>query len=180
MSIILEDVKTEKAYFATGCFWGAERRFWLTEGVIATSVGYMGGKVANPSYEAVCDGKTNHAEVTEVIFDPTQISYSELLALFWTMHDPTSFNRQGNDIGSQYRSAIFTTSPKQEETAKESLSIYQEVLIHSGYGRIRTEISSLQDFPYWPAEEHHQRYLAKNPFGYDCHSSTGIPYPITK
>ena len=169
--------KLNKAYFGTGCFWGAERKFWLTEGVFSTSVGYMGGTLDNPSYQAVCSGTTGHAEVVEVIFDPSIVSYRELLALFWVMHDPTSYNRQGNDVGSQYRSVIFTSSPDQEAQAYETMAIYQEVLDKSGYGKICTEISSTQDFAYWPAESYHQRYLAKNPNGYDCHSSTGVAYP---
>lgn len=169
--------KLEKAYFGTGCFWGAERKFWLTKGVVSTSVGYMGGTLEKPSYEEVCSGRTAHAEVAEVTFDPTLVSYRELLASFWVMHDPTSFNRQGNDIGSQYRSAIFTDSPEQRLEAQETLAIYQTALDKSGYGKICTEISSATDFTYWPAEDYHQRYLAKNPNGYDCHSSTGIEFP---
>ena len=166
-----------KAYFGTGCFWGAERKFWLTKGVISTSVGYMGGTVDRPSYEEVCTGKTGHAEVVEVTFDPALVSYRELLALFWVMHDPTSFNRQGNDVGSQYRSVIFTDSPDQKAEAEETRGLYQSALDKSGYGEICTEISNAEDFIYWPAESYHQRYLAKNPHGYDCHSSTGIAFP---
>jgi len=171
----MENLK--KAYFGTGCFWGAERKFWLTKGVVSTSVGYMGGTLDKPSYEEVCSGRTGHAEVVEVSFDPALVSYRELLASFWVMHDPTSFNRQGNDIGSQYRSAIFTDSPEQTAEAQETLEIYQSALEKSGYGKICTEISSAADFAYWPAESYHQRYLAKNPNGYDCHSSTGIEFP---
>ena len=171
----MENLK--KAYFGTGCFWGAERKFWLTKGVVSTSVGYMGGSLDAPSYEAVCTGKTGHAEVVEVTFDPSLVSYRELLVMFWVMHDPTSFNRQGNDVGSQYRSAIFTDSEEQENEAYETLGIYQSALDKSGYGKICTEISAAKDFPYWPAESYHQRYLAKNPNGYDCHSSTGIAFP---
>lgn len=167
----------EVAYFASGCFWGAERRFWLTEGVLATSVGYMGGTVANPSYELVCEGETGHAEVVQVTFDPSVVSYHELLELFWEMHDPTSFNRQGNDFGSQYRSAIFTTTDSQMITALSTKAIYESVLLKSGLNKICTEILPSTNLTYWPAESYHQRYLAKNPFGYDCHSSTGIPYP---
>ena len=172
----MENLK--KAYFGTGCFWGAERKFWQTKGVVSTSVGYMGGTTKNPSYEEVCTGRTGHAEVVEVTYDPSLVSYRQLLALFWVMHDPTSFNRQGNDIGSQYRSVIFFDSQEQENEAYETLGIYQSALDKSGYGKIVTEISSAANFTYWPAETYHQRYLAKNPNGYDCHSSTGIAFPV--
>jgi peptide-methionine (S)-S-oxide reductase len=170
---------TETAYFATGCFWGAERRFWQLTGVVATSVGYMGGARPNPSYEQVCTGVTGHAETVEVVYDPTLISYTRLLEEFWVMHDPTSWNRQGNDIGSQYRSAIFTTSAAQLEEAIRTKDIYEAVLLKSGLDRICTEILPAEGKTYWPAEEYHQRYLAKNPNGYDCHSSTGIAFPST-
>jgi peptide-methionine (S)-S-oxide reductase len=170
----------EQAYFATGCFWGAERRFWMMPGVINTSVGYMGGKRENPSYEQVCTGVTGHAEVVEVEFDPTLISYERLLAEFWMMHDPTSFNRQGNDIGSQYATIIFTTSPEQEKLAQESQRKYQSELSKAGLGEIVTQIIPATGNPYWRAEEYHQKYLKKNPNGYDCHSSTGVAYPMIK
>lgn len=170
----------EKAYFASGCFWGAERKFWMTPGVTSTSVGYMGGNIKNPSYHVVCEGDTGHTEIVEVIFDASIVSYQELLELFWEMHDPTSYHRQGNDIGSQYRSAIFTTTEDQIQAAIASRDIYQAELVRSGYGKICTEILPAAGVDYWPAEDYHQRYLAKNPFGYDCHSSTGIPYPIKK
>ena len=137
-----------KTYFGTGCFWGAERKFWLTKGVVSTSVGYMGGTTAEPSYQEVCTGRTGHAEVVEVTFDPKLVSYRELLALFWVMHDPTSFNRQGNDVGSQYRSAIFFSSDEQENEAYETLGLYQSALDKSGYGKICTEISNAADFTY--------------------------------
>lgn len=174
------EVHGEIAYFATGCFWGAERRFWQMPGVLATSVGYMGGRRANPSYEQVCTGVTGHTETVMVRFDSGLISYERLLAEFWMMHDPTSLNRQGNDIGTQYRSAIFTTSATQREIAVNSKAKYQEALIKEGVGKIVTEISDADDHPYWPAEEYHQKYLAKNPNGYDCHSSTGVAYPLTE
>jgi peptide-methionine (S)-S-oxide reductase len=170
----------ETAYFASGCFWGAERRFWMTSGVTSTSVGYMGGTTKNPSYELVCEGETGHAEIVEVIFDPSKVSYQELLELFWEMHDPTSYHRQGNDFGSQYRSAIFTTTQDQMDSAIASRDIYQAELTRSGHSKICTEILPADGVEYWPAESYHQRYLAKNPFGYDCHSSTGIPYPTRK
>ena len=167
----------EKAYFATGCFWGAERRFWKLEGVISTSVGYMGGNSTNPTYKEVCSGTTNHAETVEVIFDPNQISYQRLLEEFWTMHDPTSLNKQGGDIGTQYRSEIFFTSKEQEILANKSKEIYQAALDADGIGVICTLIESAENIKYWPAEEYHQRYLEKNPDGYDCHSSTGVAFP---
>jgi peptide-methionine (S)-S-oxide reductase len=164
----------EIAYFATGCFWGAERRFWLLDGVIETSVGYMGGKTSSPSYEQVCTGSTGHAEMVAVTFDPSAISYSRLLEEFWVMHDPTSLNQQGGDIGTQYRSAIFTTSEDQLNEALATKEIYQKLLTAQGIGQIVTQIESAQPHTYWPAEEYHQKYLAKNPNGYDCHSSTGV------
>lgn len=167
----------EKAYFATGCFWGAERRFWNLSGVNATSVGYMGGTKENPTYKEVCTGTTNHAETVEVQFDPSQISYERLLEEFWMMHDPTSLNRQGGDIGTQYRSEIFTTSEIQKQLALKSREIYQSALTQAGMGEICTLIEDAQKYTYWPAEEYHQRYLEKNPNGYDCHSSTGVAFP---
>ena len=166
------------AYFATGCFWGAERRFWQLAGVIQTSVGYMGGNKPDPTYKEVCTGTTNHAEIVEVIYDPDQISYERLLAEFWVMHDPTSLNKQGGDIGSQYRSAIFTTSPQQMDKVIESKSIYQAELTKNGMDEIVTQITPASDITYWLAEEYHQKYLIKNPNGYDCHSSTGVAYPL--
>lgn len=167
----------EIAYFATGCFWGAERRFWQLTGVIETSVGYMGGARPAPSYEQVCTGVTGHAESVEVRFDPSKITYQRLLEEFWTMHDPTSLNKQGGDIGTQYRSAIFTTNDLQEQSALASREIYQSALDQEGIGKIVTEITPAAAHPYWLAEEYHQKYLAKNPNGYDCHSSTGVAFP---
>ena len=168
---------TEKAYFATGCFWGAERRLWNIPGVLQTSVGYMGGVRPDPSYEQVCTGVTGHAEIVEVSFDPTKVTYRRLLEEFWVMHDPTSLNRQGGDIGTQYRSAIFTTSESQLLQAEATRDVYQAALSRKGIGEIVTEIKSAQGIPYYLAEDYHQRYLAKNPNGYDCHSSTGVPFP---
>ena len=169
---------TQTAYFATGCFWGAERRFWQLSGVVSTSVGYMGGTKANPTYEEVCTGKTAHAEMVEVIFDPTQISYQRLLAEFWVMHDPTSLNQQGGDIGTQYRSAIYTTTELQMHEALLTRDAYQSELTSNGMDKIVTEILPATGITYWPAEEYHQKYLAKNPNGYDCHSSTGVAFPM--
>jgi len=165
------------AYFATGCFWGAERRFWQMDGVTETSVGYMGGTRANPSYEQVCTGVTGHAEMVAVTFDESQVSYQRLLEEFWVMHDPTSLNQQGGDIGTQYRSAIYTTTPEQYVTAINSRNTYQNVLTPQGLDEIVTEIKSAEGVQYFLAEEYHQKYLAKNPNGYDCHSSTGVAYP---
>jgi len=169
---------SQAAYFATGCFWGAERRFWQLEGVTQTSVGYMGGSKSDPTYQEVCTGKTNHAEIVEVIYDYSIISYEKLLAEFWVMHDPTSLNQQGGDIGTQYRSAIYTTSADQLNQALSSREIYQKELSNNGMDKIVTEILPSSGITYWLAEEYHQKYLVKNPNGYDCHSSTGVAYPL--
>ena len=166
------------AYFATGCFWGAERRFWKLDGVVQTSVGYMGGTIANPSYELVCTGSTGHTETVQVIFDPSKISYSRLLKEFWEMHDPTTIDRQGNDIGSQYRSAIFTTTSEQVEEVQKSMAIYQAALDANAIGKIVTQVLPADKHTYFEAESYHQRYLEKNPNGYDCHSNTGIQFPL--
>jgi len=168
---------SQTAYFATGCFWGAERRFWNLAGIIQTSVGYMGGNKPDPTYKEVCTGTTNHAEMVEVIFDPEVISYQRLLAEFWVMHDPTSLNQQGGDIGTQYRSSIFTTSPEQMQQALASKEIYQNELTKNGMDQIVTQILPASGVTYWLAEDYHQRYLEKNPNGYDCHSSTGVAFP---
>jgi peptide-methionine (S)-S-oxide reductase len=169
---------SEAAYFATGCFWGAERRFWQLDGVIQTSVGYMGGNKSDPTYKEVCTGTTNHAEVVEVIYDSSIVSYEKILAEFWVMHDPTSLNQQGGDIGTQYRSAIFTSSNDQMDKALASKKIYQDELSKNGMDKIVTEITPASNTIYWLAEEYHQKYLIKNPNGYDCHSSTGVAYPL--
>jgi peptide-methionine (S)-S-oxide reductase len=167
---------TETAVFGMGCFWGAERRFWKMDGVYTTAVGYAGGYTANPSYEEVCTGRTGHSEVVLVVFTPEQVSYEELLKVFWETHDPTQGMRQGNDIGSQYRSAIYTTTDEQLETAKRSRDKYQAELTPLGFEDITTEIAPLGEFYY--AEAYHQQYLGKNPHGYDCHANTGIAYPL--
>jgi peptide-methionine (S)-S-oxide reductase len=168
---------TTTAYFATGCFWGAERRFWKMAGVTDTSVGYMGGSTSNPSYEAVCTGRTGHAEMVKVDFNPNLVSYQRLLEEFWTMHDPTSLNAQGGDIGTQYRSSIYVNNNEQMEAALASRDTYQSALDAAGLDQIVTEIVLTADTKYYLAEEYHQRYLEKNPNGYDCHSSTGIAFP---
>ncbi len=165
----------EVAVFGMGCFWGAERRFWQLPGVYTTSAGYAGGATPNPTYEEVCTGRTGHAEVVQVVFDPKAVSYDELLRVFWETHDPTQGYRQGNDIGTQYRSTIYTTTDEQFDQAKRSKDVYQAILTESGFGEITTEIEPLGE--YYFAESYHQQYLGKNPHGYDCHANTGIAYP---
>jgi peptide-methionine (S)-S-oxide reductase len=167
---------TEIAVFGMGCFWGAERRFWKMDGVYTTAVGYAGGFTPNPTYEEVCTGRTGHTEAALVVYRPAEVSYEELLKVFWETHDPTQGMQQGNDIGSQYRSAIYTTSDEQLEIAKRSQDKYQAELTPLGFGDITTEIAPLGDFFY--AEDYHQQYLGKNPHGYDCHANTGIAYPV--
>jgi len=169
----------EVAILANGCFWGTEEDFWQLEGVFSTAVGYVAGFTPNPTYEEVCTGMTGHTEAALVVFDPGVISYEQLLKRFWEHHDPTSGMRQGNDIGTQYRSGIYPTTPQQASIAADSLVRYQEVLTAQGLDQITTEIKQIDpaaDFYY--AEEYHQQYLAKNPAGYRCHSATGIEYPL--
>ncbi len=165
---------TEVAVFGMGCFWGAERRFWQMAGVYTTSAGYSGGSTPNPSYEEVCSGLTGHTEAVMVVFDPGQVSYDDLLRVFWETHDPTQGYRQGNDVGTQYRSTIYTTTDDQLDQAKRSRDIYQAELTPLGFGEITTEIEPLGE--YYFAEDYHQQYLGKNPHGYDCHANTGIAY----
>ena len=160
------------AYFAMGCFWGAERRFWQQPGVITTAVGYAGGHTPNPTYEEACSGLTGHTEAVLVVFDPEQISYDRLLSVFWESHDPTQGMRQGNDRGSQYRSAIYCTSSAQLEAAESTAQSVQQQLNDLGYGAITSEIMMAPTFYY--AEEYHQQYLAKNPGGYCGLRGTGI------
>ncbi len=166
----------EVADFALGCFWGAERRFWQTPGVWTTLVGYQGGHTAHPTYEEVCTGQTAHTEAVRVVYDPAVVSYEELLKLFWESHDPTQGFRQGNDIGTQYRSAIYTHTPAQTTAATTSRAAYQQVLRASGYGDITTEIAPSANRPFYPAEGYHQQYLsdAKNPNGYCGTGGTGV------
>ncbi|WP_049570812.1 peptide-methionine (S)-S-oxide reductase MsrA [Streptomyces sp. SBT349] len=168
----------EVADFALGCFWGAERRFWQTAGVWTTLVGYQGGVTANPTYEEVCSGMTGHTEGVRVVYDPAEVSYADLLKIFWESHDPTQGYRQGNDVGTQYRSAIFTHTPAQQAVAEESREAYQRVLSGSGYERITTEISSAGPHPLYPAEDYHQQYLDKNPAGYCGMGGTGLSCPV--
>jgi peptide-methionine (S)-S-oxide reductase len=162
----------EQAVFGLGCFWGAERKFWQTAGVYTTAVGYAGGFTKNPSYEEVCSGRTGHAEVVLVVFDPTKISYEALLKVFWENHDPTQGMRQGNDVGTQYRSAIFTATPAQREAALRTRERYNGALAASGFKPITTEIADAPPFYY--AEDYHQQYLAKNPHGYCGIGGTGV------
>jgi peptide-methionine (S)-S-oxide reductase len=164
----------ERALFALGCFWGAERTFWQLPGVYSTAVGYAGGHTLNPSYRQVCSGTTGHAEAVQVIFDPKRISYEELLRVFWESHDPTQGMRQGNDVGTQYRSAIYATDAAQLTAAERSRLAYQAALDKAGLGKITTEIREAPPFFY--AEDYHQQYLAKNPGGYCPDHSCGIPY----
>ncbi len=166
----------EVAVFGTGCFWGTEEYFWQVPGVWTTAVGYAGGVTPNPSYEEVCTGRTGHAEVTLVVYDPDVVTYDELLAVFFTTHDPTQGMRQGNDIGTQYRSIILTTSDEQFALASAGRDRYAEVLDDAGRGEITTSIEPLGD-RFFYAEDVHQQYLAKNPHGYRCHVATGPAYP---
>jgi peptide-methionine (S)-S-oxide reductase len=169
---------SEVAEFALGCFWGAEKNFWQVPGVISTSVGYEGGFTPNPTYEEVCSGQTGHAESVRVVFDPTVVSYRDLLKVFWESHNPTEGLRQGNDIGSQYRSAIFYHSPEQKAAAEESAAAYQQRLTAARYGAITTEITAAPEFYF--AEDYHQQYLSagKNPRGYCPDHGTGVSCPI--
>jgi peptide-methionine (S)-S-oxide reductase len=166
----------EQAVFGLGCFWGAERLFWEAPGVYTTASGYAGGQTPNPSYEEVCSGRTGHAEVVLVVFDPAQTSYEAMLKLFWEGHDPTQGMRQGNDVGTQYRSAIYTFSEAQAKAAADSRALFQERLAQSGHGDISTEIAPAGPFFY--AEPYHQQYLAKNPGGYCGLAGTGVSCPI--
>ena len=161
-----------QACFGLGCFWGAERRFWQLPGVHATAAGYAGGVTPNPTYEEVCTGRTGHAEVVLVVFDPSELSYAQLLAVFWEAHDPTQGMRQGNDVGTQYRSTILCYDDAQREAAERSRDSYQAELARAGYGAITTDIAPVGEFYY--AETYHQQYLAKNPNGYCGLGGTGI------
>lgn len=164
------------ATFGMGCFWGAEKKFWQTPGVVSTAVGYAGGTTDRPTYEQVCSGATGHAEVVQVVYDPARVSYEELLRVFWENHDPTQGNRQGNDRGTQYRSAIYTHDAEQLVAAQASRTAYQERLRSAGYGPITTEIREAP--PFFHAEEYHQQYLAKNPGGYCGLGGTGVSCPV--
>ena len=164
------------AVFGLGCFWGAERKFWQADGVWSTAVGYAGGFTANPTYEEVCSGQTGHAEVVLVVFDPQRTSFDRLLKVFWESHDPTQGMRQGNDVGTQYRSVVLVADEAQRAAAEASRAAYQEKLTAAGYGEITTEIAPAGPFYY--AEDYHQQYLAKNPMGYCGLGGTGVSCPV--
>ena len=166
----------ETAMFGLGCFWGAERKFWQLDGVHLTAVGYAAGSTPNPTYEEVCSGRTGHAEVVFVVFDPKKISYERLLQVFWESHDPTQGMRQGNDLGTQYRSGIYVFSPAQRQAAEASRAAFQKALSAKGHGPITTEIRDAP--PFYFAEDYHQQYLAKNPMGYCGLGGTGVSCPI--
>ncbi|MCY0961716.1 peptide-methionine (S)-S-oxide reductase MsrA [Streptomyces sp. H27-H5] len=166
------------ADFGLGCFWGAERKFWQAPGVWTTLVGYQGGFTENPTYEEACSGQTGHTEVVRVVFDPALVSYATLLKLFWESHDPTQGFRQGNDVGTQYRSAIYTHSPAHQAEAEASREAYQRVLTAAGHGDITTAVLPASERPFWPAEAYHQQYLDRNPGGYCGIGGTGVSCPI--
>ena len=166
----------EQAIFGLGCFWGAERKFWETPGVYSTAVGYAGGRSPNPTYEEVCSGRTGHTEAVLVVFDPAKVSYDQLLKVFWESHDPTQGMRQGNDVGTQYRSAIYTFTPEQRAAANASKTMFEARLRDAGYGEITTEIADAPAFYY--AEDYHQQYLAKVPNGYCGLGGTGVSCPV--
>jgi peptide-methionine (S)-S-oxide reductase len=166
----------QRAVFGLGCFWGAERIFWQTPGVWTTAVGYAGGFTPNPTYEEVCSGRTGHAEVVLVVFDPAVVSYEQLLKVFWESHDPTQGMRQGNDVGTQYRSAIYTYNDDQRQAAEASKKVFADQLHEAGYGDITTEIADAPAFYY--AEPYHQQYLGKNPNGYCGLGRTGVSCPV--
>ena len=165
----------ESAVFGTGCFWGTEEIFWQAPGVYTTAVGYAGGYTPNPTYEEVCSARTGHTEVVLVVFDPQKTSYEALLRLFWETHDPTQGMRQGNDVGTQYRSAIYYTTDAQRDAAIASRDAYAPVIAKAGYDEITTDIEPASSFYF--AEDYHQQYLHKNPNGYRCHSATGVRFP---
>ena len=162
----------EVAYFAMGCYWGEERLFWQQDGVVNTAVGFMGGFTPNPTYRESCGGQTGHAETVQVVFDPSKVSYEQLLAVFWENHDPTQGARQGNDVGTEYRSAVFPTSDAQLKAAEQSRDSYQKRMTEAGYGEITTEITP--EVPFYYAEKEHQQYLDKNPGGYCPAHATGV------
>ncbi len=166
----------EVAVFGLGCFWGAERRFWQVDGVWSTAAGYAGGTTPHPTYDEVCSGLTGHAEVVQVVYDPAKVSYGDLLRVFWESHDPTQGYRQGNDVGTQYRSAIYWTTEAQREAAEASRAAYQQVLTDAGYGEITTEIAPAG--PVYLAEDYHQQYLHKVPHGYCGLGGTGVACPV--
>ena len=169
---------SEQIVFGMGCFWGAERIFWQLDGVITTAVGYAGGYTPNPTYEEVCSGRTGHTEVVLVVFDPGRVELDKVLSTFWEGHDPTQGMRQGNDRGTQYRSAIYATTAEQLAAAESTRDAYQEQLGKAGYGEITTEIRSAEETPFFYAEDYHQQYLSKNPLGYCGIGGTGVSCPV--
>jgi peptide-methionine (S)-S-oxide reductase len=175
--IVTDDVPEglEVAVFGLGCFWGAEEIYWQMPGVWSTSVGYAGGVTPHPSYDEVCSGRTGHTEAVRVVYDPEVVGYDALVRTFFEVHDPTQGMRQGNDVGTQYRSAIYTTTPEQAQVAKELTEVYAAELERRGLGPVTTETAPAAAYYY--AEAVHQQYLAKNPFGYRCHANTGVPFP---
>ena len=175
--VVTDDIPTgfEVALFGLGCFWGAEEIYWQLPGVWSTSVGYAGGTTPHPSYEEVCSGMTGHTEAVRVVYNPEVIGYDALVRTFFEVHDPTQGMRQGNDVGTQYRSAIYTSTPEQAETAARLAEVYNAELKRRGLGPITTEIKPAPTYYY--AEDQHQQYLAKNPYGYRCHANTGVPFP---
>jgi peptide-methionine (S)-S-oxide reductase len=177
--VVTDDVPDghEVAVFGLGCFWGAEEIFWQVPGVWSTSVGYAGGHTPHPTYDEVCSGRTGHTEAVRIVFDPAVTSFADLVRKFFEIHDPTQGMQQGNDVGTQYRSAIYFTSPEQEATARELTKVYGEELARRRLGSITTEIRPATDAGYFYAEDQHQQYLAKNPFGYRCHANTGVRFP---
>lgn len=168
---------TQVLYVAMGCFWGAEKKFWSLPGIVTTAVGYQGGFTPFPTYEETCTARTGHTETVLIAYDPAVISTYDLLKVFWENHDPTTLYRQGNDVGTQYRSAIYWTTPEQAEVIEATRAAYQGVLDSKGFDPISTEIAAAQDREFYYAEDYHQQYLYKVPHGYDCHASTGILLP---
>ncbi len=164
-------------YLGAGCYWGVEEIYWQTPGVVNTSVGFMGGFTTHPTYEETCTDLTGHTETTLVVYDPDIISTRKILKIFWENHDPTQGYRQGNDVGTQYRSAIFWTTTEQEQVVKETARAYETVLVTNGLDPITTQLAPASDFTYYLAQDSHQQYLYKNPHGYRCHANTGIAFP---
>ncbi len=164
-------------YLGAGCYWGVEEIYWQIPGVVNTSVGFMGGFTTHPTYEETCTDLTGHTETTLVVYDPDIISTREILKIFWENHDPTQGYRQGNDVGTQYRSAIFWTTTEQEQVVKETAQAYETVLVANGLDPITTQLAPASDFTYYLAQDSHQQYLYKNPHGYRCHANTGIAFP---
>lgn len=177
--VVSDDVPAghEVAIFGLGCFWGAEEIYWQVPGVWSTSVGYAGGHTPHPTYDEVCSGRTGHTEAVRVVFDPAVVSYADLVKRFFEIHDPTQGMRQGNDVGTQYRSAIYFTSPEQEQTARELTREYADELTRRRLGDVTTELRPASEAGWFYAEDAHQQYLAKNPFGYRCHANTGVRFP---